>query len=86
MDSETQGIYTTIMSIADKIDKHLMKENDATESVKELLRIDLRNFLIFLTIADHIISKDEIRYINKSLGYSFDDMTLRLGFLFLAGF
>ncbi len=77
MDSETQSIYTTIMSIADKIDKHLMKKNDVTESVKELLRIDLRNFLIFLTIADHIISKDEIRYINKSLGYSFDDMTMK---------
>lgn len=77
MDSETQSIYTTIMSIADKIDKHLMKKTDVTESVKELLRIDLRNFLIFLTIADHIISKDEIRYINKSLGYSFDDMTMK---------
>lgn len=77
MDSETQSIYATIMSIADKIDKHLMKKNDVTESVKELLRIDLRNFLIFLTIADHIISKDEIRYINKSLGYSFDDMTMK---------
>lgn len=77
MDSETQSIYTTIMSIADRIDKHLMKKSDPAESVKELLRMDLRNFLIFLTIADHVISKDEIRYINKSLGYSFDDMTMK---------
>lgn len=77
MDSETQYIYATIMSIADKIDKHLMKNNITNESVKELLRIDLRNFLIFLTISDHVVAKDEIRYINKSLGYSFDDMTMR---------
>lgn len=77
MDSETQCIYTTIMSIAEKIDKTLMKKDITQESVKELLRIDLRNFLIFLTIADHVIARDEIRYINKSLGYNFDDMTMK---------
>ncbi|MCM1497958.1 MAG: AAA family ATPase [Clostridium sp.] len=77
MDSETRDIYTTIMSIADKIDRRLMQENTTPESVKELLRIDLRNFLIFLTIADHVVAKDEIRYINKSLGYDFDDSTMK---------
>lgn len=77
MDSETQDIYKTTMSIAEKIDKALMHENIEHESIKELLRIDLRNFLIFLTVADHVIAKDEIRYINKSLGYNFDDMTMK---------
>lgn len=77
MDSETQHIYSTTMSIAEKIDKALMQKPETHESVKELLRIDLRNFLIYLTIADHIVAKDEIRYINKSLGYSFDDMTMK---------
>ena len=77
MDNETQYIYTTTMSIADKIDKALMKKNSSHESVKELLRMDLRDFLIFLTIADHVIAKDEIRYINKSLGYDFDDETMK---------
>lgn len=76
MDSETQHLYTTAIAIAEKIDKHIMKENLDTESVKELLRMDLRDFLIFLTIADHVIEKDEIRYINKSFGYSFDEMTM----------
>lgn len=77
MDNETQNIYITTMSIADKIDKVLMQEKSSHESVKELLRIDLRDFLIFLTIADHVIAKDEIRYINKSLGYNFDDTTMK---------
>ena len=77
MDTETQSLYTTIMSIADKIDKKLMTKDINHESIKELLRIDLRNFLIFLTIADHVVEKDEIRYINKSLGYNFDDITMK---------
>lgn len=77
MDNETRDIYMTTLSIADKIDRTLMKENLAHESVTDLLRMDLRNFLIFLTIADHVITKDEIRYINKSLGYNFDEATMK---------
>lgn len=77
MDSETQYIYATIMSIAEKIDKTIMKKDMSHESVKELLRMDMRNFLIFLTVADHVVAKDEIKYINKSLGYNFDSMTMK---------
>lgn len=77
MDFETQTIYNSAMEIADQIDKHLMKEKADHESIKEMLRIDLRDFLIFLTLADHVIAKDEIRYINKSLGYNFDGETMK---------
>lgn len=77
MDAETQALYNTTMSIAAKIDKELMKTEEQFESVAELLRIDIRNLLIFLTIADHVIAKDEVRYINKSLGYSFDSDTMK---------
>ena len=77
MDSETQSIYASAMSIAAKIDKSLMRNSMSQESVQEMLRIDLRNFLIFLTVADHVIAKDEIRYIYKSLGYNFDDETIK---------
>lgn len=77
MDNETQIIYSNILSIADKIDKDLIKKGNVHESVKELLRMDLRDFLIFLTIADHVVAKDEIRYINKSLGYDFDNETMK---------
>lgn len=77
MDYETQTIYNSAMEIADKIDKHFMKNSTNHESVRELLRMDLRNFLIFLTIADHVIAKDEIRYINRSLGYNFDNETMK---------
>lgn len=77
MDAETKNVFNTTMSIADKIDKHIMKTSQSDVSVKELLRMDLRDFLIFLTIADRIVAKDEIRYINKSLGYTFDSDTMK---------
>ena len=77
MDSETQAVYDSAMDIAEKIDKHLLKTTESHESVKEMLRMDLRNFLIYLTIADHVIAKDEIKYINRSLGYNFDGDTLK---------
>ena len=77
MDSETQTIYNSAMDIAQKIDTHLMRTQTYQESVQEMLRMDLRNFLIYLIIADHVIAKDEIRYINKSLGYTFDSETIK---------
>ena len=77
MDHETQAMYKTLVSIADKIDRHLMQRDLSHDSVKELLRMDLRNFLIYLTVSDHVVAKDEIRYINQSLGYDFDDTTMR---------
>lgn len=77
MDTETQDIYSNILSIAEKINQDLIKKNATSENIKELLRMDLRDFLIFLTVADHIVAKDEIRYINKSLGYDFDNETMK---------
>lgn len=77
MDFETQTIYNSAIDIAEQIDRHIMKTGKQVESVKEMLRMDLRNFLIFLTIADHVIAKDEVKYINRSLGYSFDQTTLK---------
>ncbi len=77
MDTETKNVYVTTMSIAEKIDKHMMRENGSEISVKELLRMDLRDFLVFLTIADRVVAKDEIRYINKSLDYTFDSETMK---------
>lgn len=77
MDFETKNVYDTTMTIADKIDKHMMKNGKDDVCVKELLKMDLRDFLIFLTIADRIVAKDEIRYINKSFGYTFDSETMK---------
>lgn len=77
MDNETKIIFNSAMEIAEQIDKHMMKTSLSNESVKEMLRADLRDFLIFITLADHVIAKDEIRYINKSLGYTFDYETLK---------
>lgn len=77
MDNETLDIYNTIMSVADRIDKHTDKQKLHHESVREQLRMDLRDFLIFLTIADHVIAKNELRYINRALGYEFDYETLK---------
>lgn len=77
MDNETKTIYNSVMEIAGQIDKYRMKKTLDNESVKELLRADLRDFLIFLTLTDQVIAKDELRYINKVLGYTFDFETMK---------
>lgn len=77
MDTETKAIYITAMSLAEKIDSYCMRNKFQHESVRELLRMDLRNFLSFLIITDRVVAKDEIKYINKSLGYNFDNETFK---------
>lgn len=77
MDIETQNLYSTAMNIAGQIDKSIMQTKMHPESVKELLRMDLRDFLIFLIVADRTIAKDELKYINKTLGYNFDNETFK---------
>ena len=46
MDNETKSIYTSALEIADKIDQHLIKQSITHETVKELLRMDLREAVI----------------------------------------
>lgn len=77
MDIETQNLYSTAMNIAGEMDKSFMQSKLHPESVKELLRMDLRDFLIFLIIADRTVAKDELKYINKTLGYNFDNETFK---------
>lgn len=77
MDIETKNLFSTALEITTQIDKSLMQTKLHSESVKEQLRMDLRDFLIFLIIADRAIGKDELKYINKTLGYTFDDETLK---------
>lgn len=77
MDTETTNILRTVMSIADKIDKALYKQQKEHENIQELLRMDLRDFLLFLTAADKIVAKDEIKYINRALSYNFDENSMK---------
>ena len=56
MDIETQNLYSTAMNIAGEMDKSFMQSKLLPESVKELLRMDLRDFLIFLIIADRTVA------------------------------
>ncbi len=77
MDIEAINIYNTIMSVADRIDRHTDRRKLHHESVREQLRMDLRDFLVFLTISNQVIAKSEIRYINRALGYDFDYETMK---------
>ena len=43
MDSETKTIYESALEIADKIDRHIAKQRTTLETVREMLRMDLRN-------------------------------------------
>lgn len=77
MDIEAKNLYSTALEIASQIDKSFMQTKLHPESVKELLRMDIRDFLIFLIIADRTVAKDELKYINKTLGYNFDNETFK---------
>lgn len=77
MDESAKLYYLSAMDFAEKIDAVLIKSKYQQESVQELLRMDIRDFLTFLIITDRNAAKDEIRYINKFLGYHFDNETFR---------
>lgn len=77
MNEETKVIYNTAMELASKMDRDLMQSKLHHVSVRETLRMDLRDFIIFLIVADKVVAKNEIRYINKTLGYNFDNETFK---------
>ncbi|MBQ8983086.1 MAG: AAA family ATPase [Lachnospiraceae bacterium] len=68
-------LYETLKRIADEMDANgILLEGNFSAS--EQLRMDLRDFFCYLAISDGMIQKEEIRYINKLLGYEFDENTL----------
>ncbi len=75
MEQSSLTLLRTCKRIANEMDANgVLLEGDF--SATEQLRMDLRNFFCYLSIADGIIQKEEIRYINKLLEYEFTENTI----------
>lgn len=75
MEQSSITLLRTCKKIANEMDANgVLLEGDF--SATEQLRMDLRNFFCYLAIADGIIQKEEIRYINKLLEYEFTENTI----------
>lgn len=75
MNQNSISLFHTLKKIARKMDENgVLLEGDF--SVTEQLRMDIRNFLCYLAIADGLVQKEEIKYINKLLEYQFDESTM----------
>lgn len=75
MNQNSITLFRTCKKIAREMDSNgILLEGDF--SAVEQFRMDMRNFLLFLSIADGIVQKEEIRYINQLLEYEFDEETI----------
>ncbi|MBQ8147248.1 MAG: AAA family ATPase [Lachnospiraceae bacterium] len=75
MEQESITLFRTCKKIAREMDlSGILLEGDF--NAVEQLRMDLRNFFCYLAIADGLVNKEEIKYINKLLEYEFDSDTI----------
>ena len=75
MEQASIALFRTCKQIAREIDANgILLEGDF--SATEQLRMDLRNFFCYLAIADGVVHKEEIAYINKLLEYEFNEETI----------
>ena len=75
MEQESVNLFRTCKRIAHEMEEYgILLEGDF--SVTEQLRMDIRNFLCYLAIADGQIQKEEITYINRLLEYEFNEDTI----------
>lgn len=75
MEQSSLTLFRTCKQIAREMDANgVLLEGDF--SAVEQLRMDLRNFFCYLAVADGMVQKEEIRYINKLLEYEFDEDTI----------
>lgn len=75
MEQESLTLFRTCKKIAREMDANgILLEGNF--SAVEQLRMDLLDFFCYLAIADGLIQKEEVRYINKLLEYEFDDSTI----------
>ena len=74
MNQNSLLLFRTLKKIASEMDSRgILLEGDF--SAAEQLRMDLRNFFCYLSVADGMVQKEEIKYVNKLLEYQFDENT-----------
>ena len=78
MKSETRYLLENCLKTAKSIQLNTLNDSGAT-SVYQLLRQDLFHFMVYITMSDGKPDREEVRYINKYLGYDFTPETLFRG-------
>ena len=78
MKSETRYLLENCLKVARGIQLSVLG-NDNQMSVYELLRKDLFHFMVYITMSDGKANREEVRYINKYLGYNYTPETLFQG-------
>ncbi|MBQ4522819.1 MAG: AAA family ATPase [Lachnospiraceae bacterium] len=78
MKSETRYLLENCLKTAKSIQLNTLDGYGAT-SVYQLLRRDLFHFMVYITMSDGKADREEVRYINKYLGYEYTPETLFQG-------
>lgn len=78
MKSETRYLLENCLKTAKSIQLSTLA-NDGPTSVYQLLRQDLFHFMVYITMSDGKPDREEVRYINKYLGYNYTPETLFQG-------
>lgn len=68
----TKNLYATLMERTKAITREELIRSKGDVNVEDVLKIDILNYLLYLGIADGNLQPEEIKYINKLLGYNFD--------------
>ncbi len=73
----TKNLYETLMKRTESMAKSELVRSKGTIDLVAVLKIDILNYLVYLAISDNNIQPEEIKYINKLLGYDFTKESLR---------
>lgn len=70
--SLTKNLYETLMERTNAITREELIRSKGDVNLVDILKIDILNYLLYLGISDGELQPEEIKYINKLLGYNFD--------------
>lgn len=68
----TKNLYETLMERTQSMAKAEMIRSKGNVNLVDVLKIDILNYLLYLSAADGELQPEEVKYINRLLGYSFD--------------
>lgn len=70
--SLTKNLYETLMERTNAMTREELIRSKGDVNLVDVLKIDILNYLLYLGMADGCLQQEEVKYINKLLGYEFD--------------
>ncbi|MDE5967396.1 MAG: AAA family ATPase [Lachnospiraceae bacterium] len=67
----TKNLYDTLMKRTESMAKGELVRSKGTIDLVAVLKLDILNYLVYLAISDGNIQPEEVKYINRLLGYDF---------------